>query len=86
MEKVINLINFVGWSFLLFHVSIHLFIDPLSFKTADITIDVYTLAAIQLFQILDIVLILMGKSKGSLVGSFFQILGRLTVALFYISP
>ena len=86
MDKVINLVNFAGWSFLLFHVTISLLIDPHAFRTADITIDVYALAAIQLFQILDIVLILMGKSKGSLVGSFFQILGRITVALFYVSP
>ena len=86
MEKVINLVNFVGWTFLLFHVAFHLFIDPISFKTTDITIDVYALAAIQLFQLLDILLILMGKSKGSLVGAFFQILGRLTVALYFVSP
>ena len=41
---------------------------------------------IQLFQITDILLILLGKSKGSLVGAFFQILGRNIVALIFMQP
>lgn len=40
--------------------------------------------AIQLFQILDIVLIVTGKSKGSLLGSIAQITGRLVVAIVFL--
>ena len=86
MERVVNLINFAGWTFLLFHLAITVALDPVGFRTSDITTDLYILSAIQLFQLLDIALILMGKSKGSLLGAFFQILGRLIVALYFMSP
>lgn len=42
--------------------------------------DVHVLRFIQTFQIMDIVLILIGKSKGSILGAFFQIAGRMVVA------
>ncbi len=80
MEKIVNIINFSGWLFLVFHVGIPLFWDPLSFSSIDISLDVHVLRLIQTFQIVDIILILIGKSKGSIVGSFFQILGRMIVA------
>ena len=41
---------------------------------------------IQGFQILDIVMVLIGKSKGSLFGSIAQITGRLVVAWYFIEP
>lgn len=41
---------------------------------------------IQVLQILDIVFILLGTSKGSIVGASAQIAGRLLVALLYMSP
>jgi very-long-chain (3R)-3-hydroxyacyl-CoA dehydratase len=41
---------------------------------------------VQLFQVLDLVLILLGKSKGSIVGAFFQILGRNLVSLLIANP
>jgi len=86
IEKIANIINFTGWIFLIFHVGIPLFVDAKSFITSDITLDVHVLRAIQTFQIMDILLILIGKSKGSVVGAFFQILGRLVVAWVFIEP
>ena len=41
---------------------------------------------IQTFQLMDIVLILIGKSKGSIMGAFFQILGRMVVAWGFVEP
>ena len=48
--------------------------------------DVYVLRFIQTFQLMDIILILIGKSKGSIMGAFFQILGRLIVAWGFVEP
>jgi len=79
MEKLANIINFSGWLFLALHVGIPLFWDPKAFMNEDITLDVNVLRFIQTFQLTDILLILIGKSKGSIVGAFFQILGRMVV-------
>jgi very-long-chain (3R)-3-hydroxyacyl-CoA dehydratase len=43
------------------------------------------LQGVQLFQISDIILILIGLSKGSVFGAFMQILGRNVVSLLFIS-
>jgi hypothetical protein len=48
--------------------------------------DVHVLRFIQTFQVMDIVLILAGKSKGSILGAFFQIVGRLVVAWGFAEP
>jgi hypothetical protein len=61
-------------------VGIPLFWDPKAFLTSDISLDVTVLQFVQAFQIMDIVLILIGKSKGSILGAIFQILGRMIVA------
>ena len=86
MEKIVNIVNFSGWLFLIFHVGIPLFLDPKAFLTEDITLDIHVLWFIQTFQLFDIVLILAGKSKGSILGAFFQILGRLIVAWGFVEP
>lgn len=54
--------------------------------SADIEMDVTVLRFIQTFQLMDIVLILIGKSKGSIIGAIFQILGRLIVAWVFAEP
>lgn len=36
MEKLVNIINFSGWLYLIFHVGIPLFWDPKGFVSADI--------------------------------------------------
>lgn len=41
---------------------------------------------VQVMQLLDIVFILLGTSKGSILGAAAQIAGRLLVALVYMSP
>ncbi len=81
-----NIINFSGWLFLIFHVGIPLFWDPKGFLSADIEMDVHVLRFIQTFQIMDIMLILIGKSKGSILGAFFQIVGRMVVAWGFAEP
>lgn len=81
-----NIISLGGWSYLLFAVGLQLFLDRDTFVQSDISCDVYVLRGIQLFQIIEIILILIGKSKGSIAGSFFQILGRNIVAQIFISP
>jgi hypothetical protein len=65
-------------------VGIPLFWDPLAYTTVDISLDVLVLQLVQTFQIFDIILILIGKSKGSITGAFFQILGRMAVAWFFM--
>lgn len=85
MDKAINIINLLGWSCLLLRVGLQVFLNREEFLVADITFDVYLLKSVQLFQIFDIVLILLGKSKGSILGAFFQILGRNIVSLIFIS-
>lgn len=85
MDKAINIINLLGWSCLLLRVGLQVFLNREEFLVADIAFDVYLLKSVQLFQIFDIVLILLGKSKGSILGAFFQILGRNIVSLIFIS-
>lgn len=52
----------------------------------DISTDILVLRFIQTFQLTDILLILIGKSKGSIVGAFFQILGRMVVTWGFAEP
>lgn len=85
MDKVINIVNLLGWSFLVIKVGFNVFIDPLEYLQTDISFDLKILRFMQLFQIFDIILILFGKSKGSMVGSFFQILGRNLITLIFTS-
>jgi hypothetical protein len=47
---------------------------------------VQILRAVQLFQIIDIFLIVAGFSKGSILGALMQILGRNVVTLAFITP
>lgn len=84
MDKVINIANLIGWSYLLTKVGFSVLTDHQSYANSDISLDLNLLRAIQLFQILDIVLIIIGKSKGSILGSFFQILGRNIVTLIFM--
>lgn len=86
MDKAVNVASLAVWSYLLISVGVPLFADRNAFLGSDITTLVYILRGVQLFQICDILLILLGKSKGSIVGAFFQILGRNIVALAFISP
>lgn len=86
MDKVVNLISLTGWTYLLVNLQVQLIFDLQGFITSDFTFQLQLLQVIQLFQITDILLILLGKSKGSLVGAFFQILGRNIVALIFMQP
>lgn len=74
-----------GWAYLLLTIGIQIFVDRESFLVTDITTDVYILRGIQVLQVLDIVLILLGQSKGNIIASFFQILGRNTVTLIFVT-
>ena len=86
MDKVVNLINLTGWIFLLVDLEIQYVFHLQDFLSSDINFLVLTLRCVQLFQIFDMVLILLGKSKGNLVASFFQILGRLVVCRVFVQP
>ncbi len=85
MEKIINVVSLAGWAYLLLSTGLRLFVDRDSYLQSDISCDLWVLRAVQLFQSLEIVLILLGKSKGSVVGAFFQILGRNIVTLIFMS-
>lgn len=85
MEKIINVVSLAGWAYLLLGTGMRLFVDRDSYLESDIGCDLWVLRAVQIFQSLEIVLILLGKSKGSVVGSFFQILGRNIVTLVFMS-
>ena len=86
MDKVVNLINLTGWVFLLVDLEIQYVFNLQDFLSSDINFLVLTLRCVQLLQIFDMVLILLGKSKGNLVASFFQILGRLIVCMVFVQP
>ena len=85
MDKVVNVVSLVGWSYLVLGIGLQLFLDRDSYLQSDISKDLLVLRALQLFQAIEIVLILLGKSKGSIVGAFFQILGRNIVTLIYMT-
>ena len=85
MDKVVNVLSFSGWLFLVIHVGAQLFMDPVGFRIANISLDVLVLRIVQTFQLMDMLLILIGKSQGNIVAAFFQILGRMSVLWIYIS-
>jgi len=85
MDKVVNVVSLVGWSYLVLGIGLQLFLDRDSYLQSDISTDLLVLRGIQLFQVVEIVLILLGVSKGSIVGAFFQILGRNIVSLIFMT-
>jgi very-long-chain (3R)-3-hydroxyacyl-CoA dehydratase len=85
MDSVVNSLNLAGWAYLLLRVGLQLFLDPAGYQTADIALDVIALQVVQLFQFTDILMIVLGKSKGSLLGAIAQILARNLVSLYFIS-
>jgi hypothetical protein len=58
--------------------------NPTLFFMKDITQEVYLVKFIQVFQALEIVLIIAGKSKGSLPASIAQVSGRMLVGLVFL--
>lgn len=84
MGNVVNLLNIVGWSSILFLIASKFFINPTLYFKQDIGLEVSLVKLIQIFQLLDIALIIIGRSKGSLFGSIAQITGRLIVALIFL--
>lgn len=86
MGSIINVINVLGWAGILASTYAKFIQNPTLFFHQDITLEVGLVALVQTFQLLDIVLILIGKSKGSLLGTFAQLLGRLVVAWYFVQP
>lgn len=86
MEKVVNIVNLAGWTYLLVNIEIELIFNREAYVSSDITLVLWILRAVQLFQVSDILLVLIGKSKGNVVAAFFQILGRNVVTLFLMEP
>ena len=96
MASTIDLINLLAWMAVLFSTSFRLLMaltaqvdvikEPIPrVHTIDISMEVLILQVVQGFQVMDIVLILLKKSKGSLLGSIAQITGRLVVAFGFLS-
>lgn len=86
MDKVVNIINLAGWTYLLINIEVELLFNLENYVATELDLTLLILRAVQLFQVVDIVLILIGKSKGSAVAAFFQILGRNVVTLFLMEP
>lgn len=86
MGNFFNVINVAGWASILALVAYKFVCNPILFFNEDITLEVALVALVQTFQILDIILILIGRSKGSLLGSIAQITGRLVVAWIFLEP
>lgn len=86
MDKAVNLISLAGWTYLLVNIEFELIFNRDQFMEHDISTTLLILRAVQLFQIFDIILIVLGVSKGNAIASFFQILGRNVVTLFLIEP
>ncbi len=84
MDKYINVVHLLGWLFLQFSITMQIITDLDNFKTADITYLVILLRIVQTLQVLDLLLILIGKASGSLLGSFAQIFGRLLVTWYFV--
>jgi len=84
MDKVINIVNLAGWAYLLTTVSYSLATNYEVYNTIGIANELYLLRAMQVFQVLDMLLISLGLSRGSLVGAFFQILARNIVTLIFM--
>ena len=84
MGNFINALNIIGWSTILCLVYHKFFSEPNYFYRSDITLEVGLVALVQTFQLLDILLILIGKSKGSLIGTMTQQLGRLVVVCYFL--
>lgn len=84
MGNFINVVNVIGWSSILALISYKFINNPYLFFNEDLTLEVGLIGLVQAFQILDILLILFGKSKGSLIGSIAQITGRMVVAWFFL--
>lgn len=84
MGALINSISFIGWSGLLSLTLYKFSQNPTLYFNEDITLEVGLLTLVQTFQIFDIILILIGKSKGSLLGSIAQVTGRLVVTWIFI--
>jgi hypothetical protein len=80
IAQAVNAINVLGWGAVIFLVASKFLINPTLFFNQDLSFEIKLVKYIQAFQVLDIVLILAGKSKGSLFGSIAQITGRLIVA------
>lgn len=96
MVRAINFINLLGWMALLLLSGWHVFSAAITrydvlyttvhpIHKLDISLEVLILQAIQTFQIVDVLLILLGKSKGSLLGAIAQITGRLIVTWGFVS-
>ncbi len=84
MGNFINVVNVIGWSSVLILISYKFISNPYLFFNEDLTLEVGLIGLVQAFQILDILLILFGKSKGSLIGSIAQITGRMVVAWLFL--
>jgi len=84
MGNFINVVNVIGWSSVLILISYKFINNPYLFFNEDLTLEVGLIGLVQAFQILDILLILFGKSKGSLIGSIAQITGRMVVAWLFL--
>lgn len=86
MDKAVNLISLAGWTYLLVNIEFELIFNRDQFMDIDISTTLLILRAVQLFQVFDIILVLLGISKGNVIASFFQILGRNVVTLFLMEP
>ena len=86
MDKIVNILNLTGWAFLLVDLEIQLIFNLQDFLLQELSFPLLILRVVQLFQIFDILLVLLGKSKGSIVASFFQILGRGVVCFVFMEP
>jgi hypothetical protein len=84
MGNFINVVNVIGWSSILALIGYKFINNPYLFFNEDLTLEVGLIGLVQAFQILDILLILFGKSKGSLIGSIAQITGRMVVAWLFL--
>ena len=84
MERIINFVNLIGWTYILVQTQIQVVFNTQNYLTSDISLSVTILRAVQLLQILDLVLLLLGKAKGNFLAGFFQILGRNFVTLLVI--
>jgi very-long-chain (3R)-3-hydroxyacyl-CoA dehydratase len=86
MDKAVNLISLAGWTYLLVNIEFELIFNRDQFMDIDISTTLLILRAVQLFQVFDIILVLLGISKGNVIASFFQILGRNVVTFFLMEP
>lgn len=86
ISKALNLMSILGWTAIIAMILIIFVLNPALYFKEDFSSVVYLAKFMQTLAIFDVVMVLLGKSKGSLLGSIAQLTGRLVVVWVFLEP